>query len=324
MKMPDILVSENVSGGEMDSLKRAFEVTFEPELWKSPQRLLSMIGTFKALIVRNQTQVNVELIAAGKKLLVIGRAGVGLDNIDANAASSAGVVVSFAPEQNSVSVAELTFGLILALARGIAAADRSTKSGKWERQRFVGTELYGKTLGIVGLGRIGFLTAMRARAFGMEIVAHDNFINPDSFTVTECHARLVGLTELLQQSDFVSCHMPETPATVGMFNYDLFSKMKPGAFFINAARGKVVDEAGLVRALKEKRIAGAGLDVRAQEPPARDELAEMENVVLTPHVAAFTHEAQERVVSCVCKDVAAVLSGQPARNYFNFATPKRA
>lgn len=322
--MPDILVSENISGGEMDSLKRAFEVAFEPELWKSPQKLLSMIGSCKALIVRNQTQVNAELIAAAKRLLVIGRAGVGLDNVDAKAASAAGIVVSFAPEQNSVSVAELTIGLILTLARDIAAADRSVKAGKWERQRFVGTELHGKTLGIVGLGRIGFLTAMRARAFGLDILAHDNYINPDAFTVTECRARLVGLNELLQKSDFVSCHTPETPATIGLFNYDLFSQMKPTAFFVNAARGKVVDEAGLIRALKEKKIAGAALDVRAQEPPARDELMEMDNVVLMPHVAAFTKEAQQRVVTCVCKDVAAVLNGQPARNFFNFPSPKRA
>jgi len=322
--MPQILVSENVSGGEMDSLKQAFEVVYEPELWKARPKLLSMIGDFKALIVRNQTQVNAELIAAAKKLIVIGRAGVGLDNVDAKAASEAGIVVSFAPEQNSVSVAELTIGLMLALARGIAAADRSTKSGKWERQRFVGTEMYGRTLGVVGLGRIGFLTAMRGHAFGMEIVAHDNFINPDSFTVTECRAKLVGLVDLLRRSDFVSCHVPETPATVGMFNYDLFCQMKPSAFFVNASRGKVVDEAGLIKALEERRIAGAALDVRAVEPPARDRLCEMENVILTPHIAAFTREAQERVVSCVCRDVAAVLKGEPARNYFNFPVPRRA
>jgi D-3-phosphoglycerate dehydrogenase len=321
--MPEILVSENVTGSEMDALRRVFDVAHEPEAWKSPEWLFSRIGQFKALIVRNQTRVDAELIKAAKQLLIVGRAGVGLENVDANAASEAGIVVSFAPEQNSISVAELTVGLMLALARGIASADRSTRSGKWERQRFVGTELYGKTLGVVGLGRIGFLTAMRARAFGMDILAHDNFINPDSFTVSELRAKIVGLTDLLRRSDFVSCHVPETPATLKLFNYDTFCEMKPNAFFINAARGRVVDEGGLIRALKERRLAGAALDVRAAEPPMKDELSEMENVILTPHIAAFTHEAQERVVGCVCKDVAAVLEGKPARNFFNFPTPRR-
>jgi D-3-phosphoglycerate dehydrogenase len=321
--MGDVLVSEAVAGREMDALRASFDVTYDPELFKDPQRLKELLPAYRALIVRNQTQVNADLIAAGQRLLVIGRAGVGLDNVDHDAASKAGIVVTFAPEQNSISVAELALGLMLSLARMIAAADRSTKGGGWDRKRFTGTELFGKTLGIVGLGRIGFLTAMRARAFGMDVLVHDTQVNPDAFTVSETRAALVSLPELLKRSDFVSVHVPETPATIGMFDDERFELMKPSAVFINTSRGKVVDEDALVRALEQKRIAGAGLDVRTKEPPVRGALEEMDNVILTPHVAAFTEEGQDRVVTCVCRDVAAVLNGQAAKNFFNFATPRR-
>jgi D-3-phosphoglycerate dehydrogenase len=321
--MGDVLITENTTGPAADALRKSFDVTFEPELWKSPEKLKRLIPEFRAIIVRNQTQVNAELIGAAKRLLVIGRSGVGLDNIDMKAAGDAGIVVAFAPEQNSISVAELVLGLMLSMARKIPAADRSTRGGAWDRQTFLGVELYGKTLGVVGLGRIGYLTAMRARAFGMDIVAHDNFVNPDAFTVAESRAKLVGLDELLAAADFVSCHVPETPQTVGMFGYEQFSRMKPAAFFLNTSRGKVVDEDGLLRAMREKKIAGAALDVRAKEPPVRGELEGMENVVLMPHVAAFTREAQDRVVECVCRDVATVLGGGAAKNAANFPKPRR-
>jgi D-3-phosphoglycerate dehydrogenase / 2-oxoglutarate reductase len=323
MNTRDVLVSEAVAGREMDALRSAFDITYEPQLFKSQQRLLEMLPEYRALIVRNQTRVNAELIAAGRKLAVIARAGVGLDNVDATSASEAGFVVTYAPEQNSISVAELALGMMLSLARMIPAADRSTKAGGWDRKRFTGTELYGKTLGVVGLGRIGFLTAMRARAFGMDIVVHDTQVNPDAFTVAETRARLVSLPALLAESDFVSCHVPETPATVAMFNDEGFALMKPTAYFINTSRGRVVDEDALARALRDRRIAGAGLDVRAKEPPGAGPFDTMENVILMPHVAAFTEEGQDRVVTCVCRDVAAVLRGEGAKNFFNFPTPRR-
>ena len=321
--MRDILVTENVAGEEMEALKRAFDVACEPELWRTPGRVREMIAEFRAIIVRNQTAVNAELIAAGKKLEVIARAGVGLDNVDVKSATESGIVVAFTPEQNSISVAELCIGLMLSLARHIPAADRSTRAGKWERQVFTGTELFDKTLGIVGLGRIGFLTAMRARAFGMSILAHDNFISPDSPMVSECGAKLVSLDELLRQADVVSIHVPHTPQTTRMFDSDRLSRMKPGALLINTSRGDIVDEDALVRALREKKIAGAALDVRAVEPPAASTLNEMDNVVLTPHIAAFTNEGQKRVVSSICRDVAAVLRGEAARNFVNFARPRK-
>lgn len=321
--MSDILVTENIGGKWIDELKKKFAVTIEPDLWKSPDKIKALLPECRALIVRNQTRVNADLLAAASKLLVIGRAGAGLDNIEVPAATAKGIVVVSTPDQNSISVAELALGMMFALARKIPAANQSTHGGGWERQKFVGTELYGKNFGVVGIGRIGFLTAMRARAMGMNVLAHDNYVSPDAVAVAETRAELLGLDELLAQSDFVSCHTPLTPETRQFFNYEKFCRMKPTAFFLNLARGEVVDEAGLIRALQEKKIAGAGLDVREKEPPAASALAGMENVILTPHIAAFTREAQGRVVAAVCQDVAAVLEGLASKNFVNFPKPKQ-
>ncbi len=321
--MKDVLITEKIQGSAVDELKRDFSVQCEPELWNSPGTLRQIASDFRALIVRNQTKVTAELIEAAPGLKVIGRAGAGLDNIDLAAASRAGVVVAYTPEQNSISVAELALGMMLSLARKIPAADRSTRAGSWDRYAFTGSELYGKTLGIVGLGRIGYRTAVRARAFGMDIIAHDEFANPDAIVVSETRAVMTGLEDLLSRADFVSCHLPLTKQTVNFFDYEKFSRMKPGAYFINASRGEVVDEDGLIRALKQKKIAGAALDVRQKEPPVPGPLSEMENVIITPHIGAFTEEGQERVVSSVCRDVASILSGREAKNFFNFSRPKK-
>jgi D-3-phosphoglycerate dehydrogenase len=321
--MRDVLVSENITGDAMDALKRHHDVAFEPELWKSQEKLHAAIGEYRAIIVRNQTKVDRELIRAGKELLVIGRAGVGLDNIDMPAATEAGVVVAFTPEQNAISVAELTIGLMLALARKIPAADASSKAGKWERQAFTGTELFGKTLGVVGLGRIGFLVAMRAKAFGMKIIASDAWISRDSVLLAESGATLASMDELLSQADIVSVHVPKTKDTLNLFDADRIARMKRGATLINTSRGEVIDEPALLAALKSKHLAGAALDVRSTEPPIAGELETMSNVILAPHIAAFTVEGQKRVVDSVCRDVSAVLNGSPAANPANFATPKK-
>src|SRR5579863_2768193 len=225
----DILVTENVGGRWIDELKSRFSVTVEPDLWKSPEKIKALLPNARALIVRNQTRVNADLLLASSKLQIIGRAGAGLDNIEVPAATAKGVVVVSTPDQNSISVAELTLGMMLALARKIPAANQSTHGGGWERQKFVGTELYGKNFGVVGLGRIGLLTALRARALGMNILAHDTFISPDAVAVTETRAQLMDLKSLLAQSDFVSCHMPLTPETKHFFNYERFCGMKPTA-----------------------------------------------------------------------------------------------
>ena len=319
---PDILITENIGGRWLDDLKARFAVVAEPQLWKSPDKIKALLPGCRALIVRNQTRVNADLLSAADKLEVIGRAGAGLDNIEVPAATARGIVVASTPDQNSISVAELALGMMIALARKIPAANQHAHGGGWERQRFVGSELYGKNFGVVGLGRIGFLTAIRARALGMNILAHDQYISPDAVAVAETQARLMDLNSLLAESDFVSCHTPLTAETRRFFNYERFSQMKSSAFFLNLARGEVVDEQGLIRALQEKKLAGAALDVREQEPPAASPLAGMENVILTPHIAAFTQEAQARVVAAVCQDVATVLAGGAAKNFVNFPKPK--
>jgi D-3-phosphoglycerate dehydrogenase len=322
--MPQVLISEAILGDAVDALQRQFNVSCRPDLWKDADALARDIPEAQALIVRNQTRVDADLLGRANRLQVVARAGVGLDNIDVETASAAGIVVTWTPEQNAVSVAELTLGLFVALARRIPAADLHTKAGQWNRQAFHGIELAGKTLGVVGFGRIGFLVAMRARAFGMRVLAHDTWIGPDAVTLTETGARLTDLDELLRQSDFVSVHLPSTPQTRGLFNAERFAMMKPQAFFVNAARGDLVDETALADALQASRLAGAALDVRAVEPPGDSPLHAMDCVILTPHIAAFTEEAQVRVVAAVCADVASVLRGEPARYFANFPKPRRA
>jgi D-3-phosphoglycerate dehydrogenase len=320
--MPDVLITENILGAAMDTLRNTFDCTFAPDLWQQPDALHAMIGNYKALIVRNQTQVTRELIAAGTNLQVIGRAGVGLDNVDLQAATEHGIVVAFTPEQNANSVAELTIGLLLALARKIPAADRDTKAGGWKRQQFTGSEILGKTLGLVGFGRIGASTANKARALGMDIIAYDPFVDSESLKAMEVRAEMTSLEAVLQRADFVSCHLPATKHTMNFFDDDKFALMKPSAYFINTSRGEVVDEDALLRALQTTQIAGAALDVRAVEPPAASPLANFDNVILLPHIGAFTKEGQTRVVNAVCKDVTAVLNGQVAKNFANFSKPQ--
>jgi len=320
--MPEVLITENITGAPVDELKQSFEISYQPALWKEHDRLLAAVHSTRALIVRNQTQVSAELIAAAEKLEVIARAGVGLDNVDVAAASAAGVVVTFTPSQNSISVAELAIGLMLALSRNMVAADRHVRDGGWARHQFMGSELWGKTLGVVGLGRIGCMTARRAAAFGMDIVAYDPLADLDSPLIAELRPRMLSLEELLATADIVSCHVPLTPQTRDLLDYAHLKRMKPSALLVNVARGEIIDEPSLVRVLQEGAIAGAALDVRNNEPPVLGALETMENVILLPHLGAFTHEGQHRVTAAVCRDVAAVLAGRAAQHYVNFATPR--
>ena len=321
--MRDVLITENITGEAMDELLASTDSIFDPNLWQHSDKLIEMIPQFKALIVRNQTKVSRELIQAGNGLQIIGRAGVGLDNVDLGAATEQGIVVAFTPEQNTNSVAELAIGMMLSLARKIPEADRDTRTGGWKRQRFTGIEIQGKTLGLVGFGRIGASTAAKARALGMDIVAYDPFVDSESSRALDLRAEMMSLDELLSRSDFISCHLPETAETINLFNYEKFCLMKPSAFFINTSRGGVVDENGLIKAIEDRRLAGAALDVRQKEPPVIGRLEELDNVILLPHIGAFTEEGQCRVVSAVCRDVAAVLKGDAARNYANFGKPAR-
>jgi len=319
--MPEILVTENIVGDAMDRLCSEFDVLFEPTTWQNSDQLHQLLHDVRALIVRNQTEVTAELITAAPELEIIARAGAGLDNIDVDAATQAGVVVTYAPCENSLSVAELTLGLMLSLARKIPAAQADTRQAGWNRGQFTGSELSGKILGVVGIGRIGSLVAQRAHAFGMTIIAHDDYVDPTSPQLQALDVQLTSLEDLLSQAEFVVCHVPLSEETRDLFNRERFGQMKSTAMFINTSRGEVVDEAALVEALQNKELAGAALDVRGTEPPARSPLEQMENVILTPHIAAFTHEAQQRVVAAVCHDVTAVLRGQQAVNGFNFSQP---
>jgi D-3-phosphoglycerate dehydrogenase len=321
--MPDVLVTEELEGPALDALCERFDVDIAPGIWRDPAELRRRAAECRVMLVRNQTRVTRELIEGSARLELVARAGAGLDNVDVAAATDAGVLVCYAPEQNAVSVAELAIGMMLSLARRIPLADRSTKGGAWARQQFTGAELFGKTIGIVGFGRIGFLVAMRARAFGMRVLAYDPFASPDTVTVVESGARLVPIETLLAEADVVSCHLPSTPATRGFFDRDRLARMKRTAIFLNLARGEVVDEAALGEALCGGALAGAGLDVRMTEPPGPSIFDGMDNVILTPHVAAFTEEAQTRVVAAVCRDIASVLSGGGAVYPANAPQPKR-
>lgn len=314
--MSEIVVTENITGIAMQQLRDTHDVLFDPQLWQRRDDLAAALQTAKAVIVRNQTQVTRELIKQAPQLQIIARAGAGLDNVDTAAASEAGVVVSYAPSENSVSVAELVLGLMLSLVRRIPAAWQDTRNGGWDRAGFTGGEVFQKTLGIVGLGRIGKLVAQRATGFGMALIAHDDYVDPADPQIRDLNVKLVSLPELLTASDFVSAHVPLTEQTYGLFNSQLFSQMKSEAFFINASRGETVNEADLLTALRDSQLAGAALDVRSTEPPAIAEFEKLDNVILTPHIGAFTHEAQERVVETVCRDVAAVLSGEIAASEF--------
>lgn len=312
--MVDILISENIRGNAVDSLAKRFNVVTMPELWRDSAALAKEIASVRALIIRNQTQITGDLLRGAKELIVLGRAGVGLDNVDLKACEDAGIIVTSTPEQSTISVAELAIGLMISLARQIPAADADTKQGKWNRQRFSGTELHGKTFGIIGAGRIGLATARRAHAFGMKILAHDPFVSRDNVFLAELNAEVVAFEDLLARADVISCHLPATPQTIRAINASAFARMKPTALFINTSRGEVLDEAALVDALKSNKIAGAALDVRETEPPIAGELEKLPNVLLMPHIAALTHEAQARVTRAICEDVARVLDGQSPLN----------
>ncbi len=319
-----ILIAEDVTGSGVDRLKQKYQVESDWDLWKKIPQLKDALRDADALLVRNQTKVNADLLAQARLLKIIGRAGAGYDNIDVEAASQVGVVVCYSPEENAVSVAEHVFGLLLALARKIPGADRSVKNGGWERKKYHGFELMGKTLGILGLGKIGFRVALRAKAFGMRLLAHDAYLSSTSLHVTESGATLVAMDQLLAESDFLSVHLPLTLETRGLLNRQSFSKMKPTAFIINTSRGEVLVEKDLALALQQGQLAGAALDVREKEPPAADSpLNGLDNVILTPHTAGLTYEAQEKVVEAIADDVDRVLSGQPALRFVNFAVPKK-
>jgi D-3-phosphoglycerate dehydrogenase len=307
--MARVLVTEPIAEDGLEVLRREADVDVRHGL--SHEQLLSIIGDYDALIVRSETQVTADILAAAKSLQVVGRAGSGVDNIDMQAATRRGVVVVNAPEGNTIAAAEHTIGLMLALARHIPAAEASLRSGLWQRSKFIGVELRGKTLGVIGLGRVGSEVARRARGLEMRVIAFEPFQTPER--AQSLGVSLVTKESLLKEADFITLHAPLTPGSKSIIGEAEFGQVKPDARIINVARGGLVDEAALLRALDSGRIAGAAIDVFEVEPPPADSpLLSHEKVIVTPHLGASTAEAQERVAVDVATQVLAVLRGEPA------------
>lgn len=303
-----VLVTEPLSESGLAVLRVDFEVDVRPELAASG--LAEAIGPYDGLIVRSQTKVTEDVLDRAEALRVIGRAGIGLDNVDVDAATRRGVMVVNAPQSNILSAAEHTMALLLAQARNIPQADQALKSGRWERERFQGVELHGKTLGVVGLGRVGAMVAGLAQAFGMRLVAFDPYVSRE-------RARSLGvelmpnLEALLVQADFVTIHLPRTPETEGLIGERELGLLKDGARIVNTSRGGIVDERALVSALRDGRLAGAALDVFSEEPvPPAHPLLVMEHVVATPHLGASTQEAQDKAGTAIAEMVRLALRGE--------------
>lgn len=305
MTKPVVLIAEELSPATVSALGPDFEIRRCNGADRA--ELLPALAEADAVLIRSATRMDAEAIAAASRLRVIARAGVGLDNVDVPEATKAGVMVVNAPTSNITSAAELTVGLMLACARNIAPANEALKGGAWKRSAYGGVELLDKKVGIVGFGRIGALVAERLKGFGVEILAYDPYVSAQR--AGQAGARLVSLDELLAESDFITVHLPKTPETSGLIGAEALSKVKPTVRLVNAARGGVVDEEALAEALREGRVAGAGLDVFATEPTTSSPLFDFESVVVTPHLGASTDEAQEKAGVAVARSVRLALAG---------------
>ena len=302
-----VLVADALSGEGVELLKKHTQVDVRPDI--SPEELLAEIKHYDGLVIRSRTKVTAEVIGAADRLKVIGRAGVGVDNIDVAKATEKGIIVLNAPHGNTISTAEHAIAMLTALARNIAAASCSVKKGQWSRSSFTGVELNKKILGIVGLGRIGAEVARRARAMGMQIITYDPFVSSEQ--AEKLGVKLVTFEELLQSADFITLHLPLNSNTRHLIGEEELQLLKPGVRIINCARGGLLDENALCRALQEGRVAGAALDVFEHEPPQSCALLELDNVIVTPHLGALTKEAQANVALQVAEQVVKALNGEP-------------
>ena len=308
-----VLVADPIAKEGIEILRPVAEVDIKTGL--KPEELVAIIGDYEGLLVRSQTQVTAEVIAAGTKLQVIGRAGVGIDNIDVDEATRRGIVVVNAPTGNTVSAAEHTLALMLALARHIPQASTALKGGAWQRSKYMGTELRGKTLGIIGLGNVGSEVARRARAFEMRVIGCDPFVSEDM--AASLQVELVPMERLVKESDFITLHLPLTPQTKGLIGPKELAMVKPTVRIINCARGGLIDEEILAKAVEEKRIAGAAVDVFPEEPATESVLFKVDEVIVTPHLGASTAEAQTLAAKDVAEQVVAVFNGQSPRYAVN-------
>ncbi|GII20727.1 phosphoglycerate dehydrogenase [Planosporangium mesophilum] len=303
---PVVVIAEELAPAAIDLLADDFEVRHVDGADRSA--LLAALADAHAVIVRSATQIDAPAIAAAPRLRVVARAGVGLDNVEVAAATARGVMVVNAPTSNIVSAAEQAVALLLAVARHTAAASAALKAGEWTRSRYTGVEISGKTVGVVGLGRIGVLFAQRMAAFGARLIAYDPYVQPAR--AAALGVRLVGLDELLRESDFISIHLPKTPETAGLIGAKELATVRPGVRIVNAARGGLIDEQALADAIAEGRVAGAGVDVYAKEPCTASPLFAFDSVVATPHLGASTVEAQDKAGLAVARSVKLALRGE--------------
>ena len=305
--MARILVTEKIADSGLDRLREAgHDVDLQLDL--NPETLLGAVPGAHAIIIRSATTVTADVLAAGRDLVVVGRAGIGLDNVDVDAATAQGVMVVNAPQSNILTTAEHTMAMLLAQARNIPQAHAALVAGRWERSKWEGVELADKTLGIVGLGRIGKLVAQRALAFGMRVVAHDPFVAPER--ARQINVDLLSLDELVAVADFLTLHVVKTPETLGMISSELLAKAKPNLRIINVSRGGVIDETALADAIRAGRIGGAAIDVFATEPTTSSPLFELPQVVVTPHLGASTAEAQDKAGDTIAEQVGLALAGE--------------
>ena len=301
-----VLVSEKIADGGLQRLRDAgHEVDVQLDL--TPETLLDAVAGAHALIIRSATNVTREVLEAGTDLVVVGRAGIGLDNVDVEAATERGVMVVNAPQSNTLSAAEHTMALLLSQARNVPQAHAALKAGRWERSKWEGVELSDKTLGIIGLGRIGKLVAQRAMAFGMKLIAYDPFVSAER--ARQINVELVSLEDLMARADFITLHLAKTPETAGLIGTEMLARAKPSLRIINVARGGIIDEDALAAAVAEGRIAGAAIDVFAAEPTTESPLFGLDSVVVTPHLGASTAEAQDKAGDTIAEMVVLALAG---------------
>lgn len=308
-----VLIADQINEKGINELKDVAKVNVQTDI--TNEELIKVIGDFDAIVVRSRTKVTREVIEAAGKLKIVARAGVGVDNVDVDAATERGIMVVNAPESTSITVAEHTMGIILSLARKISIADRSVKNGKWEKSKFMGTELAGKTLGIVGMGRIGSQVATRCKAFAMEIMVNDPYITEDA--ASKLGATVVDKETLLKNADVITIHVPLTPETRHSISKKEFDIMKENTFIVNCARGGIINEDDLYDALSEGKIGGAGLDVFEKEPPKDSPLLNLDNMVVTPHIGASTREAQRDAAIIVAKEIKRVFKSESPKNVIN-------
>jgi D-3-phosphoglycerate dehydrogenase len=311
---PVVLIAEELSPATVGVLGSDFDIR-HCDGANRDELLAALKSGVDAVLIRSATKMDAEAISAATGLRVIARAGVGLDNVDIPAATAAKVMVINAPTSNIVSAAELAIALMMASARNISPAHASLRAGKWARSKFSGTEMFEKTLGIVGFGKIGQLVAHRMKAFGMNVIAYDPYLSAEK--VSTLGVKLVELDELLKNSDFITIHLPKTKETINLIGEEALSKVKPSVHIVNAARGGVLDEAALYKAITEGRVAGAGIDVYATEPCTDSPLFSLDQVVATPHLGASTEEAQERAGIDVAHSVRKALAGEPVPDAVN-------